>query len=384
VNRAHSVLFAILLCSCTGPRGPGEDGKTAESERLRFLDRSDLLVEHTFEIMEVRAERSESREQQRTRGVRVCEEGENGTNWKEDCNTCRCEWGFRTCTNGYCMPPEESARLRAEAKRHARRQAERYREVRVMDRARGVRVCEEGEDGTIWEEGRNTCWCKSGIRYCSKFGGPPPSPTHRPRPPKEEFTFEQPPRDYREIYKSKGRRRCKEEDKGTSWQWGCNTCWCAGGFRVCSKADCASASEPLLEGMFETMEKRAQRSKQRELLRAEGRRVCEEGESRTRWEEDCKDCLCDWGVRFCGEEKTDCQEPSWTWTPVDWEEYEMAKAEQRSLWREIYRNQGERVCEEGEDGTRWREGCDTCWCEAGVRVCTTRCAPPISAPPSPD
>jgi hypothetical protein len=246
VKRLHCVLIAILLCSCTGPTGANEGSEAAEWGRLRFLDRSDPLVEHTFEIMEVRAQRSEMREMDRARGGRVCEEGENGTNWKERCNWCWCEWGVVSCTRKYCQSPEESARLHAEAKRDQEEKAERYRKVREMDRTRGVRVCEEGEHGTRWLEGGETCWCELGIRYCTEPGG------FRPAPPPNwpfvssdsddgEGTFEYPPRDYREIYKSMSRCRCKEDEIGTSWQWGCNTCWCAGGVRVCSKADCPSA-----------------------------------------------------------------------------------------------------------------------------------------------
>jgi hypothetical protein len=144
-------------------------------------------------------------------------------------------------------------------------------------------------------------------------------------------------------------------------------------------------ANPLVERTFEVMEKRAWRSEQRELLRAEGRRVCEEGESRTHWEENCKNCWCDGGVLFCDLERTGCSEPSSTWSRADWERYEMEKAERRSGLREYHRNRGRRVCEEGEDGTRWQEGCETCWCEAGSRACTTRCArtPTPSAPPPP-
>jgi hypothetical protein len=247
MKRPHFVLFAILLCSCTGTTGAREGGETADWGRPPFLDRSNPLVEHTFEIMEVRAERSEMREIHRARGVRVCEEGENGTHWREHCNWCWCQWGVLSCTKAGCVPPEESARLRAEAKRNAEERAERYRKVREIDRARGVRVCEEGEHGTRWHEGAETCWCDTGIRYCTEPGSlrlaPPPNWPSVP-PGDGERTFEYPPRDYREIYQSMSRRRCKEDEIGTSWQWGCNTCWCADGFRVCSKADCPSSYHP--------------------------------------------------------------------------------------------------------------------------------------------
>jgi hypothetical protein len=238
MKRAHCVLLATLLCSCTGPTGAGEGGEAANWGRPPFLDRSNPLVEHTFQIMEVRAERSQMRELFRAEGERVCEEGENGTSWKEDCNTCQCDWGIRHCSNRLCKSPESVAKFRAEMQDYNRRQAERYRKVREMDRARGVRVCEEGEHGTRWQEGGETCWCGRGIRYCTEPGGsllaPPP---HWPgSPPEEELTVEPPPATLEHR-----RSRCKEDEIGTSWRWGCNTCWCAGSYRVCSKADCPAA-----------------------------------------------------------------------------------------------------------------------------------------------
>jgi hypothetical protein len=151
---------------------------------------------------------SELREMDRARGVRVCEEGENGTIWREDPYTCWCQSGMRRCSKSEAPPP-----------------------------ARGVRVCEEGKDWTTWKEDPYTCWCESGIRWCSKFG-PPLPPTERPDP-EEEFTVELSP----DTLEHSG-SRCNEDEIGTSWQWGCNTCWCEAGFRVCSKADCPSAYHP--------------------------------------------------------------------------------------------------------------------------------------------
>jgi hypothetical protein len=271
VKCACRILLVSLLCSCTGPTGPGEGGKTAESVPVRFLNRSSPLVEYTFEIMEMRADRSQMRERFRAEGKRVCEEGETGTTWKEDCNDCRCDWGIRHCLNRPCQSPETVARLRAEAQDYNRRKAERDRKVREQDRVRGVRVCEEGENGTIWKEDPYTCWCESGMRYCSKSESPPPARVRvceegkdwttwkedpytcwcesgirwcsehgRPKPPdpeeEEEFTVEPPP----DTFEYNG-SRCTEEEIGTYWQWGCNTCWCEAGFRVCSKADCPSS-----------------------------------------------------------------------------------------------------------------------------------------------
>jgi hypothetical protein len=83
----HNALFVH------GTHGSEWRGETADWGRLCFMDRSDPLVDHTFEIMDVRAQYSERREIQRARGVRVCEEGENGTHWRERCNWCWCQWG---------------------------------------------------------------------------------------------------------------------------------------------------------------------------------------------------------------------------------------------------------------------------------------------------
>jgi hypothetical protein len=268
VNRA-CVLLVTLFCSCTAPRESDEDSEAADSGGLRFLDRSNPLVEHTFVIMEERAERSQVREFFRAEGKRVCEEGENGTSWKEGCNPCRCEWGVRQCVSRICKSPESVARFRAEMQEYNRREAERYSELREMDRARGVRVCEEGEHGTIWKEDPYTCWCESGRRYCSKSEPPRPARVRvceeggdgtiwkedpytcwcesgirwcsefgplPPPDPEENFSVEPPPG----IIKH-SRSRCEDDEIGTTWRWGCNTCWCEGGFRVCSIADCPSA-----------------------------------------------------------------------------------------------------------------------------------------------
>jgi hypothetical protein len=251
VKRVRGVLLSILLCSCVdhGEGGVGEGGNLTESGGLRFMDRSEPLVEHTFQIMEVRAHYSYLRELLRSYGRRVCEEGENETSWKQDCNTCRCEWGVRSCTKAGCPSPADRAKLREDAKRNAREKAERYRDLREIHRARGVRVCEEGEDGTIWKEGCNTCWCESGLRSCTTGCAQPPTfwePPSRTQPsvPPDDDDDDtlnmgwNPAVDYRELYPSISRRLCEDE---TSWKESCNTCWCEGGFVVCSKADCPAA-----------------------------------------------------------------------------------------------------------------------------------------------
>jgi hypothetical protein len=150
--------------------------------------------------LEEQAERDRKvREKDRARGVRVCEEGENETIWREDPYTCWCDSGMRHCSKSEPLPP-----------------------VRVP-------ACEEGKDFPAWKEDRYTCWCESGMRWCSEFGRPKP-----PDPEEETFTVEPPPHTFFEYAGS----LCKEDEIGTHWRWGCNTCWCEAGVRVCSKADC--------------------------------------------------------------------------------------------------------------------------------------------------
>jgi hypothetical protein len=156
VKRALYLLLAILLCSCTAH---SEGGEAAEPGRLRFMDRSDPLVEHTFEIKEVRADHSDMRKIHRARGVRVCEEGEHGTTWQEDCNQCRCYWGERHCPSLPCKKSPESAakaaKFRAEMQDYNRKEAERDRALQQMARARGLRVCEEVLRGDVGSQRRD-------------------------------------------------------------------------------------------------------------------------------------------------------------------------------------------------------------------------------------
>jgi hypothetical protein len=170
VNRSHCILILLvaLLCSCAEHQEGGESGEGADSERLPehlpFLDPADPLVKRAFSIMEDRARYREFRERLRAEGLRVCEEGEDGTRWQEDCNTCWCERGRRHCTKAGCQPPW--VRLHFEGM--AREEAKRRKEEREMHQAAGRRVCEEGEDGTQWHEDCNRCWCSRGFRVCTK------------------------------------------------------------------------------------------------------------------------------------------------------------------------------------------------------------------------
>lgn len=60
--------------------------------------------------------RATMREHHRRNGLRACEEGEDGTSWREDCKVCRCEQGWRRCPAVHCTDP----RVRAEMQRRRR------------------------------------------------------------------------------------------------------------------------------------------------------------------------------------------------------------------------------------------------------------------------
>lgn len=178
------VLLVALFCSCTAHRESGEGSDSAEGppEGLPFLDRANPLVKRTFAVMQERAMDREIREAMRAQGLRVCEEGESGPRWQEDCNTCWCDRGHRACTKAGCQPPW----VRAEFERVAREKAKQRNELREMHRAAGRRVCEEGEHGTRWQEECNTCWCDRGLRSCTKDCA-------RPRPNSMPPAARQPP-----------------------------------------------------------------------------------------------------------------------------------------------------------------------------------------------
>jgi hypothetical protein len=166
---AYHILIVALLCSCTAHRESSEAaGSEPLPDGLPILDRANPLVKRTFEIVEKRAQYNELREIMRAEGLRVCEEGESGPPWKEDCNTCWCDRGHRACTKAGCQPP--SVRLQFEEM--AREEAKRRKELREIDRSAGRRVCEEGEEGTQWREDCNRCWCSRGSRVCTENACP--------------------------------------------------------------------------------------------------------------------------------------------------------------------------------------------------------------------
>ena len=92
-------LLLLLLSACAA-KDVGHSGEIVQ-----------YAVIYTLEFREIERERryrSEAREKLRALGYRVCEEGEEGTQWKEDCNTCRCEYGaIRGCTMAHCRHPTD-------------------------------------------------------------------------------------------------------------------------------------------------------------------------------------------------------------------------------------------------------------------------------------
>jgi hypothetical protein len=112
-----------------------------------------------------------------------------------------------------------------------------------------------------------------------------------------------------------GERVCEKDENGASWQEDCNTCWCDQGRRLCTKAVCPPSSVQLelqraatLEFERIAREEEKRHKELREMHRAAGRRVCEEGEHGGLWQEDCNTCFCSQGVRACT--RNVCQKPS--------------------------------------------------------------------------
>lgn len=94
------VTVALLSMSCT-PHQPS--GEASEPAFLRDARAGiEMMFDEAAEERRTFEDRSRVREAQRARGLRICEEGENGTLWQEDCNSCRCEDGMRSCTRIMC------------------------------------------------------------------------------------------------------------------------------------------------------------------------------------------------------------------------------------------------------------------------------------------
>jgi hypothetical protein len=96
------LLVAIVLAACTGPssNAPARDDEGLVS-RVRAEWEFMLLVHEENESLSPE-HRAALREMQRSEGLRVCEEGEHGTSWREDCKVCQCIVGRRSCPPVRC------------------------------------------------------------------------------------------------------------------------------------------------------------------------------------------------------------------------------------------------------------------------------------------
>jgi hypothetical protein len=92
-----TVLAACVAHSPSAEQGPGEGLPSRMRTSFEFI----LIVseENRFHTPE---DRAVLREMQRREGLRVCEEGEHGTTWKEDCVYCTCVYGRRSCPPVVC------------------------------------------------------------------------------------------------------------------------------------------------------------------------------------------------------------------------------------------------------------------------------------------
>ena len=106
MNRPLTIGLVSLLFGCTAPTRQGaepEQSPPRSNLTSRQMPGITSLMEHTRARADGLKEREELRAHFREKGLRVCEEGEVGTTWREDCNTCRCELGYvRVCTKAHC------------------------------------------------------------------------------------------------------------------------------------------------------------------------------------------------------------------------------------------------------------------------------------------
>ena len=108
-------VLVLLLAACTAHDPVTARGSGDVVERLGASFRASTMSPEELEAFENRAQ---LRERQRKGGLRVCEEGEHGTRWKEDCKTCQCEHGLRTCPAVMCTHARD--KMKATVKKHPR------------------------------------------------------------------------------------------------------------------------------------------------------------------------------------------------------------------------------------------------------------------------
>jgi hypothetical protein len=91
----------MILAACA-PHDPTPDPTDEGMVRRMWVEWESILLlseENRFTTPEIRAA---VRERQRREGLRVCEEGEHGTTWTEDCKICTCVHGRRSCPPVVC------------------------------------------------------------------------------------------------------------------------------------------------------------------------------------------------------------------------------------------------------------------------------------------
>ena len=92
--RETFVICGALLAACTSHTPVNRNSDAGLIQQLR----SDFeAATMSPEEKQFAKDRAAVREMQRKQGLRVCEEGEHGTRWMEDCIECRCEHGRRRC-----------------------------------------------------------------------------------------------------------------------------------------------------------------------------------------------------------------------------------------------------------------------------------------------
>ena len=101
---ALAALVIIAIFGCTEHRK--EPGNDAVPRMGNVVTTALRALEAKVEAKARADNRAEMRRFYRAQGKRVCEEGEVGTRWMEDCNTCWChEPGIRRCTQKRCNFP---------------------------------------------------------------------------------------------------------------------------------------------------------------------------------------------------------------------------------------------------------------------------------------
>lgn len=99
-----AILLGAVLTACTG-----YDASDAQGGEWSISEMRDDFEFATMSDEEKQAfeQRAVTREIRRKQGLRVCEEGENGTTWTERCKICRCVNGLRSCPAIHCKSDEQ-------------------------------------------------------------------------------------------------------------------------------------------------------------------------------------------------------------------------------------------------------------------------------------